>query len=267
VSSLVLATSVLLASLAPRPTEPSQPTSPPASDTARDDADSDTVPGAETETPMTDAELEKLSVSIDDPMVIEAAPPVAHAQADTEHPLEHKASDRSVDATFPPKRPPKETCPTSEAGLPSTAALAPRLIEPRWEPGAALLGGLVGFGTGHFYANSPNRGLVMGITDTLLLGGLAGSIWALNEHVVREDRRTGLSLSRGQRDRDGSEKALTGLAWGLGIAAGVSRIFQAFDAYHAAKHTNEELRNVSFVPLATVAPTQGGGQLALGFTW
>ena len=251
--------------LLPRPTEPSQPTSKPQDKTESRDA-GDVAP-------MSDDELSALSVSLDDAIPVEAipdattksvaqAPQVSDSVPPTPPPA--RASDRSVRDTFPPSRT-KEPEPCAPPGLPSDSALAPRLFAPRWEPGAALLGGLVGFGTGHFYAGAPRRGVVLSITDTLLLGGLAGSIWAMNEHVVRQDRRTGLSLARDERSRDGTESTLYALSWGLGIAAGVSRVFQAIDGYRAATRTNDELRNVSIVPLAAVTP--GGGQLALAVSW
>ncbi len=253
---------LVLQVLLPRPTEPSQPTSKREEKSqARDAADV---------APMSDDELSALSVSLDDAIPVEAVPDattksVAQApQVSDSMPPPPRASDRSVRDTFPPSRT-KEPEPCAPPGLPSNSALAPRLFAPRWEPGAALLGGLVGFGTGHFYAGAPRRGLVLSITDTLLLGGLAGTIWAMNEHVVREDRRTGLSLARSERSRDGTESTLYALSWGLGIAAGVSRVFQAIDGYRAASRTNEELRNISIVPLAAVTP--GGGQLALAVSW
>jgi hypothetical protein len=250
--------------LLPRPTEPSQPTSKPQEKGEADDA-----------APMSDGELSALSVSLDDAIPVEAIPDattksVAQApQASDSVPPQApappgRASDRSVRDTFPPSRT-KQDVECVAPGLPSDSALAPRLLAPRWEPGAALLGGLVGFGTGHFYAGAPRRGVVLSITDTLLLGGLASSIWALNEHVVREDRRTGLSLARDERSRDGTESTLYAVSWGLGIAAGVSRVFQAIDGYRAAAHTNAELRNVSIVPLASV--TRGGAQVALAWSW
>ncbi len=249
--------------LLPRPTEPSQPTSMPRDKASARDADD--------VAPMSDDELSSLSVPLDDTVPIEATPdasskPVAQAPqaSDSVPPPAGRASDRSVRDVFPPTR----TKPSADCvppGLPSDSALAPRLFAPRWEPGAALLGGLVGFGTGHFYAGAPRRGLVMAITDTLLLGGLAGSLWALNEHAVQEDRRTGLSLARNERSRDGTESTLYALSWGLGVAAGVSRVFQAIDGYRAAAHTNAELRGVSIVPLAAATP--GGARLALAVTW
>ena len=247
--------------LLPRPTEPSQPTSKPQE--KNEARDGDDVP------PMSDDELSTLSVSLDDAIPVEAIPDattksVATAPQASDSMPPPRASDRSVRDTLPPARTKKaDDC--APPGLPSDSALAPRLFAPRWEPGAALLGGLVGFGTGHFYAGAPRRGVVLSITDTLLLGGLAGSIWALNEHVVREDRRTGLSLARNERSRDGAESTLYALSWGLGIAAGVSRVFQAIDGYRAASRTNAELRNVSIVPLAAVTP--GGAQLALALSW
>ena len=240
---------IIASGLLPRPNLPSQPTSPPAGDVADDSSDdggSDSgAPNSDADEPMSDAELEQLSVPIDEPVDVESE---VEPTITPSTPTDRKASARSINDAFP-NRPPKETCAPSETGLPATSVLAPRLIEPRWEPGAALLGGLVGFGAGHFYANASERGIVLGVADTLLLGGLTATL------IARE------------HNGGGTETTLTGLSWGLGIAAGVSRIFQAFDAYHAAARTNDELRRVSFVPLASAMPLRGGGALALGFTW
>lgn len=245
---------VFVGSLAPRPTQTAQPTSRPtqsAEQHATDDVEGDGDEGS-----MSDEELNALTAPLDDAIVVEGPPTVAEAR---------RASDRSVRDAFPAAVSAKgdNACAT---GLPANgSALAPSVLALRWEPGAAMLGGLVGFGTGYFYAGAPRRGLAFGIADTLLIASLAGSIWALNEHVVGQDRRTGLSLARDQRDRDSTESTLYALSWGLGIAVGVSRVFQAIDGYRAAKHTNDELRQVSFVPIASVTP--GGGVLAVAFHW
>lgn len=264
----VLAAGVCLlvfGSLAPQPTSPAQPTSKPVESRGRD---------ADDVAPMSDEELTALSEPLEDsvdvePIVIDVPAKVAQAPSTVTEsaPGPTRASDRSVRDAFPPSRSASKDAACDPVGLPATSALAPHLLEPRWEPGAALLGGFVGFGTGFFYAGAPRRGLVMGIADTLLLGGLAGSVWALNEHVVREDRRTGLSLSREERSRDGTESTLYALSWGLGIAAGLSRIYQAVDGYRAAVRTNAEIANTSVVPLATLSPTPGGGAVALAWTW
>ncbi len=257
---------LVLGSLSPQPTSPAQPTSKPAESKGSD---------ADDVAPMSDDELSALSVSLEDaievePIEVKASPSVAQAPsaATDSAPLgPARASDRSVHETFPPSRSPAKDTACDPVGLPATSALAPHLLAPRWEPGAALLGGFVGFGTGFFYAGAPRRGVVMGIADTLLLGGLAGSVWALNEHVVREDRRTGLSLARDERARDGTESTLYALSWGLGIAAGLSRIYQAVDGYRAAVRTNAEIANTSVVPLAALSPTPGGGAVVLAWTW
>lgn len=261
-SVLVLAAFMVVQGMEVRPTVPVQPSQRSAPRAADEDVsildvdvESGDEPGEDEGGDGESAEAEPEVVEapeeiMDEPMTIEVARP--------------RASARTEETLAKPINAPP--CAEAVPGL-GDGALRPALLEPRSELGAALLGGLVGFGTGDFYAGNPKHGIVLAITDTLFLGGLAGSIWALNDHAVNQDRRTGLSLARGERDRDGTESTLTGLAIGLGIAAGLSRAFQVYDGYHSAAQTNAVLRSTSFVPLASLAPLRNGGAVSLGFSW
>lgn len=268
-SALVLAAGawlLIVQGLSPTPTVPRQPAQPYAHDGSTSEAEQelpDVEPTDEDQAESAEEDME----SVEEPAT-DASPVVEDISAALESMTieapRHRASDRTERDLDEPITLP--LCTPEDLGLLDGAG-RPVVLEPRWELGAALLGGLVGFGTGDFYAGNHRHGLVLAIADTVLLAGLAGSVWALNEHVVDEDRRTGLSLKRGERERDGTESTLTGLAWGLGVAAGLSRLFQVYDGYHSAVRTNEAIAKTSFVPLASVSPLRHGGAVTLGFTW
>jgi hypothetical protein len=132
----------------------------------------------------------------------------------------------------------------------------PMVLRPRSPGGALALGGLVGFGSGYYYAGSPRWGLVFTLVDAVLLGGFVASTVALNSLVIKHDFNTGKSLARAEREMTQGERRWYTASILFALVEVGSRAFQAFGGLRAARRTNKTLASFSFVPLG-----DGGGML------
>jgi hypothetical protein len=132
----------------------------------------------------------------------------------------------------------------------------PAVLRPRWPGGALALGGLVGFGSGYYYAGSPRWGLVFTLVDAVLVGGFVASTVELNSLVVKHDFSTGKSLARAEREMTQRERRWYTASILLALVEVGSRAFQAFGGLRTARRTNAALASFSFVPLG-----EGGGML------
>ena len=139
----------------------------------------------------------------------------------------------------------------------SARALRPDLLAPRLVAGAGVLGFVVGFGTGFWYAGDDFQGLLFTAGDSLLWVALAGTVVAFNQLVVRNDFRTMRSLARGQRRFGEREQNLYIATWGLGVLLAASHAYQGIAGIFAARRTNEILDGLAIVPL------DGGGSASM----
>lgn len=137
----------------------------------------------------------------------------------------------------------------------------PSLFEPRSSLATATLGALVGFGTGFYYAGDHLQGTIFVIADALVWIGLTTAVVALNQLVIRNDFRTGVSLSRGERPFGQWEKNYYALSWAGALILAASHLYQGIAGIFAARATNRTLESFSVVPLA------GGGSIQLGVRW
>ena len=117
-----------------------------------------------------------------------------------------------------------------------------RLREP-WI--AATLGGVAGFGAGHYYAGNSQRGFAMSAVDTALGVGALWVAFRYRDEVAGNDLR----LGTGDRDRTGTEADLRSGLFALGTGLLISRIYQAVFSAFDAEDTNARLLDYSFVPL------------------
>lgn len=155
-------------------------------------------------------------------------------------------SRRSVEEIFPERGPARQAQPGFVLG---EAQQRPAVLQERSPAGAAVLGGLVGFGTGHYYAGAPRTGAVMSVVDVALLLGFAAAQFSFTERVVANDQRTGRSLADGDRSMGERERRLYATTWALGASMVASRAFQGLAAWRVAGRTNRLLAGVAFVPL------------------
>lgn len=149
--------------------------------------------------------------------------------------------DRSVGNELPLSAPP--------GGEPTSAPWRPALLVARHPAVAAVLGGVVGFGSGLHYAGEPVQGVVFGVADGALLTGLGVLEVVLNRDALERDYEVGKSLGRGERSMTGHEKTLAASAWITGGLLVASHVAQAVLGLQAARRYDVTLEQVSCVPL------------------
>lgn len=131
----------------------------------------------------------------------------------------------------------------------------PALLVPRNPAVAAVLGGVVGFGSGLHYAGEPAQGVAFGVADGVLLTGLGVLEVVLNRDALERDYEVGKSLGRGERSMTGHEKTLAAGAWITGGLLVASHVAQVVLGLRAARRYDATLEQVSCVPLGgDVAP-------------
>ena len=99
-------------------------------------------------------------------------------------------------------------------------------VRPPWL--AALLGGGIGLGTGHYYGGRPHIGFFFSALDTVLWVGL------------------GVALTKGRR----TNRASGALAGALGL----SHLSQALGAWSETARHNKIINNFAYVPLGGQVP-------------
>ncbi len=135
---------------------------------------------------------------------------------------------------------------------------APEALEPVERPDplrlrdpwlASALGGVAGFGSGHFYAGNATRGFVMSSLDVVLGTGTLWLAFRYRDEVARNDLSLGTQRPRTTREDD-LRSGLVALGTGLLL----SRVYQAVFSYRDAVDTNARLESYSFVPLPDPEP-------------
>lgn len=158
-----------------------------------------------------------------------------------------------------------------QGALPPAAWAGPRrppFLRHRTPGIAAILGGLVGTGSGYFYAGEPKNGLIFAIVDPVLVVAFLACEVALNQLVISHDLRSHKRLApflaepqTGQREWGEREAQLASAAVFL-VAAGVtSRVLQVIGGIRAAQRTNRTLDRFSFIPV------EGGGAFQYQMRW
>jgi len=135
----------------------------------------------------------------------------------------------------------------------AVAPWRPALLVPRSPAVAAVLGGVVGFGSGLHYGGEPWQGVGFGVADGVLLTGLGVLEVVLNRDALKRDYEVGKSLGRGERSMTGHEKTLAVSAWITGGLLVASHVAQAVLGLQAARRYDATLEQVSCVPLGSDA--------------
>ncbi len=137
--------------------------------------------------------------------------------------------------------PPAPTPVGGQEGSAPLLDLPPEVLRPRSPALGLALGGVIGFGSGYYYAGEATRGLVYTVIDGVLVGALMGTTVALNQLVIEHDFRSGKSLARGERDFGRREANLYVISVGLAALLVGSHGLQAWGSFTAAGRTNEVL--------------------------
>ncbi len=121
----------------------------------------------------------------------------------------------------------------------------PNPLRHRSPGGAFVLGALVGFGSGHYYAGEARRGVLFSAIDGALVLGFIGTTVAMNKLVIDHDFKTGKSLANGDRDFGKVESQLYVASVLFALAEVGSRVFQGIGSMQAARRTNAVLEGVT----------------------